>query len=101
LPEEIKNRDDPDALIDPGKVAEAYRISSGRSLAANAYFNRANLMYGGDPRPLKTCGLKLVAKSLRDGQLTFYSFLNEEGVEIFQTLDLDRAMKFVRGLKAP
>ena len=101
LPEEIKDPDDPDALIDPGKVAEAYRISSGRSLAANAYFNRGNLMYGGDPGPLKACGLQLVAKSLRDGHQTFYSFLNEEGVEIFQTLDLDRAMEFVRGLKAP
>ena len=27
LPEEIKDPDDPDELIDPGKVAEAYRIS--------------------------------------------------------------------------
>lgn len=100
LPEEIKDPDDPDALIDPAKVAEAYRISSGRSLAANAFFNRGNLLYGVSG-PLETCGLQLVNQSLRDEHVTNYRFLNEGGVEVFRTMDLDRAMAFVRSLKAP
>lgn len=99
LPEEIKDPNKPNELIDPSAVAEAYRDSSGRSLAANAFFNRGNLLFGGDPEPLKTCGLQLVTNRLRDGHVTNHRFLDEEGVEIFRTLDLDRAMAFVRGLK--
>lgn len=100
LPEEIKQPNDPEAFIDPGAVAEAYRNSSGRSLAANAFFNRGNLLYGVSG-PLETCGLQLVNQSLRDGHVTNYRFLNEGGIEVFRTMDLDRAMAFVRGLKAP
>lgn len=100
LPEEIMNPDDPQEPVDPGKVAEAYRDSSKRSLTVNIHFNKGNLLHDVNTDLLNTCGLQLSKESLRDGHLTNYRFLNEEGVEIFRTLDLDRAMAFVHGLKA-
>ena len=39
-------------------------------------------------------------ETLRDGHAANYRFLNDDRDEIFRTLDLDRAMAFVGGLKA-
>jgi hypothetical protein len=101
LPEEIKNPDDPEKLVDPAKVAEAYRRRSGMGLPANIYLNKGNLLYGDNLEVLDICGLQSVTTKLQDGHVTDYRFLDGNGDDVFRTLDLGRAIAFVRGLKAP
>ncbi|MGA9433327.1 MAG: hypothetical protein WBV62_03750, partial [Roseobacter sp.] len=100
LPKEMENPDDPEELIDPAKLAETYQQTSGRSLPANVQYNKGSLLYDINMGFLNKCGLKFSKEILRDGKVANYRFLNEEGSEIFRTLDLDRAMAFVGGLKA-
>ena len=100
LPEEMKSADDPERMVDPAKVAETYQQTSGLSLSANVQYNKGSLLYDINMGFLNKCGLKFSKEILRDGKVANYRFLNEEGSEIFRTLDLDRAMAFVGGLKA-
>jgi len=99
LPEEMKNPNDPDELVDPAKVAETYQQASGRSLAKDVQYNKGSLLYDVNMGFLNKCGLKFFKETLRDGHAANYRFLNDEGSEIFRTLELDRAMAFVGGLK--
>jgi len=100
LPEEMQNPDDPKELIDPAKVAETYKQSSGLSLPSNVQYNKGSLLYDINMCFLNKCGLHFVKQSLRDGKAVNYRFLNDDRDEIFRTLDLDRAMAFVGALKA-
>ena len=100
LPEEMENSDDPKELIDPAKVAETYKQSSGLSLPSNVEYNKGSLLYHINMGFLNTCDLHFVKESLRDGKAANYRFLDKKDVEIFRTLDLDRAMAFVGALKA-
>ena len=86
-------------MVDPVKTAETYQVNSGQSLPATIHFNKGNLLYGVNMGFLNECGLRLTKESLRDGKAANYRFLNDEGGEIFRTLDLDRAINFIHGLE--
>ena len=99
VPEEMENPDNPEELVDPAKVAETYQRTSGRSLPKDVQYNKGNLLYDINMGFLNKCGLKFSKEILRDGKSANYRFLNDDRDEIFRTLDLDRAMAFVRGLE--
>ena len=99
LPEEIKSPDDPERMVDPCKVAEAYRETSGQSLRADIQYNKGSLLYDINMGFLNECGLQFFKETLRDGKAANYRFLDKQCGEIFRTLDSDRAINFIHGLE--
>ena len=99
LPEEMKSADDPGELVDPAKVAKAYQQTSALSIPKDVQYNKGSLLYDVNMGFLNECGLQFSKEILRDGKSVNYRFLNDDRDEIFRTLDLDRAMAFVGGLK--
>ena len=100
LPEEMENPDNPEELVDPATVAKAYQQTSDLSLPKDVQYNKGSLLYNVNMGFLNECRLQFSKEILRDGTAVNYRFLNDDRDEIFRTLDLDRAMAFVGGLKA-
>lgn len=99
LPDEMKDPENPERLIEPEQVAREYVARTGCSLSKLVPLNTGDLMQDYAAKRLAPTKLQLNKSWLRGGKNTYFKFYDEAGEIVFQTVDTKRAMQFVSGLR--